>query len=78
MGIVSSVLSSIIEGLINSVIGWLQGYLDKRAAVQQGQAQRAAAEMVVSEKTETVIAQAEADAPKTEAGVEGRLKDGTF
>lgn len=73
MGSLLKILAAIL-GFPALIASWFQ----RRADQQQGALGAASRVQAASLEAETRIAQAEASAPKTDAAVEERLRDGTF
>lgn len=67
----------IVSGLISGV-GKLLGLIKTNQDQRAGIAMQTSADDQAALKAETSIAQAEAQAPKTDSGIDERLKDGTF
>lgn len=74
-------------GVILSILAWIFGKLfgkptdpsqEAQASAKAASAQASADTNATALKAETAIAQAEADAPRDQAGVVGELDKGTF
>ena len=71
-----AIIGDIFEGIANALIGWLQSWLDLRAAKKAGADAQAAKETAASLKTEQAVVQAEADGPSDISEAIQRAKDG--
>lgn len=78
MTLLGSLLGSLGDSVIKALFGLLTSEMDRRNLLAQGAATQAASETAVSAKVEAGMAAAEANAPRTDAGVDKRLTDGTF
>lgn len=74
---IAAVIADIVEALFGGVLRMITGWLDNRAAQKQGAQAQASRDTAVAEQTESAMAQAEADAPKTENEALERLRGGT-
>lgn len=73
-----SFVSSLLGALWNALLSPLLGWLAARRNVQIGVSAQAAAETKETTTAQRAIDQAEANSPRTDAGVEESLKDGSF
>jgi hypothetical protein len=71
-------VSAIVSGLLKGAWSILTGWLQRREDRAQGAADQAGRETAATVATEARIAEAEADAPKTDQAIDDRLSKGTF
>ena len=73
-----SFVSAIVGGVLSYIGDLATRWLQRREDRAQGARDQSAAETASTASTEARIAQSEADSPKTDAGIDDRLKGGTF
>lgn len=76
--VLPGVLGNIATDILQDVFGIIGKELDRRAAIEDGHVQQAAAESANSAKVASAEAQAAADAPHTEPAVVDALRKGAF
>lgn len=73
----ADIAAKVIEAILGAVLRKIVGWLDARAEQKQGAVAQASRDTAAAEKTESAMAQAEADAPKSNDEALKRLRDGT-
>lgn len=73
----AAVIADIIEALFGGVLRAITGWLDARAEQKQGAVAQASRDTAAAESTESAMAQAEADAPKSNEEALERLRKGS-
>ena len=73
---------SFVSAIVGGVLSWIGDlatrWLQRREDRAQGARDQSAAETASTARVEAVEAQAEANAPRTDTGIDDRLKGGTF
>lgn len=74
---IGGIIADVIEWALGGVLRAITGWLDARAEQKQGAVAQASRDTAVAEKTEAAMAQAEADAPKSNEEALERLRKGS-
>lgn len=72
-----TILTAIINGVLQMAYKALSDFMEKRGLIQQGQAQQPAKETAASEASEARMNDALVNAPRTPEQALSRLRDGT-